>query len=127
MTLDSSAILAILLREPEAVALVERLQAETLVRVGAPTLVETTIVLDKRLGSDSLPLMERFLATFQVVIADFTSTDWHSAVQAYRRFGKGNHPAGLNLGDCFSYASAAGRGDRLLYIGNDFSQTDLAR
>lgn len=127
MTLDSSAILAILLREPEAVALVERLQAETLVRVGAPTLVETTIVLDRRLGFDSLPLIERLLATFQVVIADFTSSDWHSAVHAYRLFGKGNHPAGLSLGDCFSYASAVGGGDQLLYIGNDFSQTDLAR
>lgn len=126
MTLDSSAILAILLREPEAVALVERLQAETLVRVGAPTLVETTIVLDKRLGFDSLPLIERFLATFQVVIADFTQDDWRLAVTAYRRFGKGNHPAGLNFGDSLSYACASGRGDPLLYIGNDFSQTDLA-
>lgn len=127
MTLDSSAILAILLREKESAELLRLLQAAPTVRVGAPTLVETTIVLDKRLGADCLPLLERFLVAFQVVVVDFTSSDWRLAVQVYRRYGKGNHPAGLNLGDCFSYATASAEGESLLYIGNDFRQTDLAR
>ncbi|MBN9418016.1 hypothetical protein ABS71_16200 [bacterium SCN 62-11] len=127
MTLDSSAILAILLREKESAELLRLLQAAPTVRVGAPTLVETTIVLDKRMGEDSLPLLERFLEAFQVLVVDFTASDWRLAVGAYRRYGKGNHPAGLNLGDCFSYATAAGVDETLLYIGNDFSQTDRAR
>lgn len=126
MTLDSSAILAILLKEEEASQLIDALTQAPVITVGAATLVETSMVLASRLGFDSLGLIDQFLAVFGVVISDFSSQDWRTAVDAFRRFGKGRHAAKLNFGDCLSYAVAKRSGGPLLYTGNDFAQTDLA-
>lgn len=125
MTLDSSALLAILFGEPGALDLVDRILEADIVRVGTPTLVETAIVLGARRGkpaaADVLGLVEELGAT----IVPFGAAEWQVAVSAYDRFGRGRHPAGLNFGDCLCYATAATAGDTLLFVGNDFAKTDI--
>ncbi len=126
MVLDTSSILAILFEEAESDALIDALTAEEPVAVGAPTLVETGIVLGSRLGYERLVLLHRFLQLFEVTTISFTEGHWTAAVEAYRRFGKGRHSASLNFGDCLSYASAEVSGQPLLCVGDDFAQTDLS-
>lgn len=126
MILDASAVLAILLREEGSEALADRiLDAET-VGIGAPTLTEAAMVLIARLGPSAVGLLDRFLQEFQVEEIPFGSDHWRAAADAYIHFGKGRNPAGLNFGDCMSYAVAKLSGLPLLYVGNDFSRTDLA-
>ena len=107
--------------------MIEALSQAPVIKVGAATLVETSMVLASRLGFESLGLIDQFLAVFGVVVLDFSPQDWRTAVDAFRRFGKGRHPAKLNFGECLSYAVAQRSGGGLLYTGNDFAQTDLAR
>jgi ribonuclease VapC len=126
LILDSSAILCIILEEPEAEALIERMRHEDYLGVGAPTLTETGIVLGSRVGFDKIGTIANFLRAFQVQTLAFTPEHWQSACTAYQVYGKGRHPASLNFGDCLSYASAKLAGQTLLYIGQDFAQTDLA-
>ncbi len=126
MVLDTSSILAILFEEAESDALIDALASEEPVAVGAPTLVETGIVLGSRLGYERLVLLHRFLQLFKVTTISFTEGHWTAAVEAYRRFGKGRHSASLNFGDCLSYASAEVSGQPLLCVGDDFVQTDLS-
>jgi len=125
MIIDSSVVVAIICREPGFEELVEKLQNAGAVGIGAPTATETGIVLQARLGLDGRALLERFLQDFEIVVIPFAEPHWREAVDAYRRFGKGRHPASLNFGDCLSYATAAVQAQPLLYIGNDFSKTDL--
>ena len=124
MILDSSAIVAILLREPGWEALLERLEAADRVGVGAPTLVESAIVLSARLGRDARPLLARFAQELGLETLPFTEAAYVVAVDAFLRFGKGRHPAALNFGDCVSYAMAAVTGAPLLCVGEDFPRTD---
>jgi ribonuclease VapC len=93
--------------------------------VGAPTLVETSLVLSLRLGSGGERLLQRVLQAAEVDVLPFRADHWEVARTAYERFGKGRHPAGLNLGDCFSYATARVAGRPLLCVGDDFPLTDL--
>jgi ribonuclease VapC len=88
--------------------------------------VETGIVLAARLGRDPLPLLMRFLQEFDITPVPFGPDHWRESVEAYLRYGKGRHPAGLNLGDCCSYAVARLADQPLLCAGDDFPQTDLA-
>lgn len=125
MILDTSAVLAILLREPEAATFATLISEAQGVGIAGPTLVETGIVLGARLGFGSA-LLHRFLQEAQVSVIPFGEPHWHTAVDAYSNFGKGRHAAGLNFGDCFSYATAKLTQLPLLCKGNDFSQTDLA-
>ncbi|MDQ3396349.1 MAG: type II toxin-antitoxin system VapC family toxin [Deinococcota bacterium] len=125
MVLDSSAIVAISLDEAEAEALILKVRSSSLVAVGAPTLVETGLVLTSRLGGEAL--LERFMRDHQVQVLPFGEGHWSVAIEAFKRFGKGRHPAKLNLGDCYSYATAKVAGEPLLYVSADFSQTDLER
>lgn len=125
MILDSSAIIAILMREPGADQLLEKLTFSVNVSVGGPTLTETAIVLATKLGSDPRELIEGFLEELEVTVVPFGDLHWQQSLDAYLRFGKGRHPAALNLGDSLSYAVAKVAGEPLLCVGKDFPKTDL--
>lgn len=125
MILDSSALLAIVFQESGFETILERIEAAPGVVVGAPTLAETGIVLQARLGGDADGLLERMLDELDVQELPFGELHWREAVDAYRRFGKGRHTAALNFGDCMTYAVAQLAGEALLFVGNDFRQTDI--
>jgi ribonuclease VapC len=126
MVIDTSAIVAIAMNEPEAEAF-ERLIADASVRlISAATLLEAAMVLETRLGEPGGAELDLWLlkAGVEIVAVDAFHAD--QARRAWRRYGKGRHPAGLNFGDCFSYALAALTREPLLFKGDDFSKTDVA-
>jgi ribonuclease VapC len=124
---DSSAVVAVLLREPGWEPLLDRLAAADVAPgIGAPTLVETGIVLSARLGIPGKTLLARFVQESGLETVRFTDEHWPIAVDAYLRYGKARHPAALNFGDCLTYAVSRLAGEPLLCIGDDFSKTDLA-
>lgn len=123
MILDTSAIVAVLLHEPEREVFLEKIESSPQVGVGAPTLVETSVVLMRRSGNAAL--LDPFLAKTQVVVVPFDREHWLAAANASTRFGKGRHPAQLNLGDCLSYATARVGNEPLLCKGDDFAKTDI--
>lgn len=125
MILDSSALVAIALDEPERASLVARINTADTVGVAAPTLVEAGIVLSARLGQDAGELLSELLSAADAVVIEFGPGHWREAVSAWRRFGKSRHPASLNFGDCIAYATAVVAGQPLLAKGDDFSQTDV--
>lgn len=125
MIVDSSAILCVLFRENGHEGVLQKLLDDPGPAVGAPTLAETGIVLTARLGPSARGLLERFLDETGVQEVPFGELHWREAVDAYRRYGKGRHPAALNFGDCMTYAVAALSGEPLLFTGADFEQTDL--
>lgn len=124
MTLDSSALLAILFSEPGSLDLVDRILEAEAVRIGAPTLVEACMVFAARQGRESTQHVGELIAELGVTIVPFAEPEWHAAVSAFQRYGRGRHRAGLNFGDCLAYATAAVAGDSL--TGNDFRLTDIA-
>lgn len=125
MIVDSSAIIAIFLREPDAESLLSAIFDADYVGIGAPTAAETGIVLTNRLRRDATMLLDRFFREADIDRVPFGIAHWHEAVQAYARFGKGRHPAALNFGDCMTYATASLAREPLLCKGDDFSKTDL--
>ena len=125
MIVDSSAVLAVMFREPNAETIVSTLEAAPEVGIAAPTAVETGIVLTARLGVVGRSLLARFLTEASVDVLPLTADHWPFAVDAYARYGKGRHPAGLNFGDCLTYALARAGDRELLCVGDDFPQTDL--
>lgn len=125
MILDSSALVAVLLREPGHEALLGSLCSVNEVGIGAPNLVEAGIVLSSRMGTDARGLLTRFLAESGCVTIPFTEAHWSTAIDAWLRFGKGRHAAALNFGDCLAYATARVAGRPLLCTGDDFVSTDL--
>jgi ribonuclease VapC len=125
MTLDSSALLAILFAEPGYLDLVDRILEADVVRVGAPTLAETAIVLTARRTTGGTSDLDALLRELGVVVVPFSEAHHAEAVRAYRAFGRGRHRAALNFGDCLSYAVASLADDALLFVGNDFAKTDL--
>lgn len=125
MILDSSVVVAIVLREPGYEELVEKLQSADMIGIGAPSLTETGIVLAARLNIEPQALLDRFLREFGVVAVAFGEHHWREALEAFHRFGKGRHAAALNFGDCMSYAVARLAGQPLLFVGNDFSKSDI--
>ena len=102
-----------------------RLGADAAAGVGAPTLAETGLVLTARLGGNAGPMLSRIVHEFGLAIIPFSPEHWRTAVDAYARYGKGRHRAGLNFGDCLSYAIARLARQPLLYVGRDFAATDL--
>ena len=126
MILDSSAVIAIVLREPGYEALVAKIGAARVAGIGAPTLAETGLVLMAKLGKEARGVLSRFLQEAGLTVVPFGEQHWRVAVQAYARFGKGRHAAGLNFGDCLAYATARMAGQPLLCVGDDFARTDLA-
>jgi len=125
MILDTSAVVALLLNEPEASEFLTLVQAADSVAIGAPTLLECEMVLAKILGAEGLVRIDEFLRVLGVEILPFGERELAVARTAFRSYGKGRGRAGLNLGDCFSYAIALTRDEPLLFKGRDFSQTDV--
>ena len=127
MVLDSSAIVAIHLKEPGHDRLIDAIDRAEVVVIGAPTLLETAMVLTTRLGQDARPLLSAFLRRLEAEVIAFNEEHLDAATTAFLRFGRGRHPAALNFGDCMSYAVASVAGLPLLFTGADFAQTDIAR
>jgi ribonuclease VapC len=127
VVLDSSAIVAIHLREPGYEQMIEAIDRAEVVVVGVPTLLETVMVLTTRLGKDSRPLVQAFLRRAEAEVVAFREEHLEVATAAFLRFGRGRHPAALNFGDCMSYAVASVAGMPLLFVGDDFTRTDIAR
>lgn len=126
MVIDSSVFLAILLDEPER-AVFRTAVARAAVRLASTaSLFETSMVVLSRLGEAGVDEYDRLLATMDVTSSPFDEVQGKIAFEAFRRFGKGRHRAGLNFGDCFSYALAKATSQPLLFKGDDFGHTDIA-
>jgi len=124
--LDTSAIVAIIFREPEQRELLWKIDDAPLIGIGAPTLVEASIVLTAKLGASGRRHLSLLLERAGAIVISFDSAHAQLAAEAWLRFGKGQHPARLNFGDCCAYATARLAGRPLLCKGADFSMTDLA-
>jgi ribonuclease VapC len=125
MIVDSSALVAIATREAGHDVLIDKLSAVARAGIGAPTLVETAIVLSARLRRDARGALARMTQELGIEILPFTDAHYGVAVDAWLRFGKGRHPAALNFGDCLTYAVAKITTRPLLCTGDDFTKTDL--
>ena len=125
MVLDTSAIIAIIAREPSASRLSAALDAADTRRISAASMVEASMVLLGRRGPPSDRLLDQFVREINADIEPVTTTQAQIAREAATRFGRGRHPAALNCGDCFSYALSIDAGEPLLFVGDDFSRTDV--
>jgi ribonuclease VapC len=125
MVIDSSALLAILQREPERRSFVEAIESADSARISVASFVETSIVIESRYGVEGLLDLDRFISRAGIELIPVDSEQGQLARSAFSRFGKGRHRAGLNYGDCFSYAAAIGLGEPLLCKGDDFIHTDV--
>jgi ribonuclease VapC len=125
VVLDTSALLAILLREPEHDALAERLANADDPLISAATLLEASMVMQAKTGDDGVDALDALLAAASVRCIAVDRTQALVARHAYVRYGKGRSPAELNFGDCFAYALARVQGRPLLFKGDDFSATDI--
>ena len=126
MIIDSSAVIAILFDEPEAQALLSQIAVADVCRLSSASLVEIGIVLRRDAAAQRRAAFDEMLRLFAIKIEPVTEEQAYLALDAYDLFGKGTgHPAGLNYGDCFSYALAKQTGEALLFKGNDFTRTDL--
>jgi ribonuclease VapC len=125
MVVDTSALLAILQDEPERRSFNEALESADARLISVATLVETSILIESRYGAEGLHDLDLLLERAGIEPVPVDLEQARVARSAWSRFGKGRHPAGLNFGDCFSYALARVLGEPLLYKGADFSQTDI--
>ena len=125
MVLDTSALLAVLLNEPEASTCAMAIEADPVRLLSAANLVETSIVIEARVGEAGGRELDLLLHKAALEIVPVDAEQAELAREAYRRFGKGRHTAGLNYGDCFAYALAQSTGEPLLCKGEDFTKTDL--
>ena len=124
IALDTSVILAIALDEPEAEAFKTALRGASIL-IGWPTLFETRLVLAAKGFSNAAAIVAGLVEAPNVSAVPFDRKHYEAAERAFERFGKGRHAAGLNMGDCFSYAVAVAAKAPLLFKGRDFGQTDL--
>lgn len=125
MVIDTAALLATLQREPEHRSFIEAIESADLPRMSVASFVETSIVIESRYGAEGLRDLDRFLSRAGIELVPVDQQHGHLARSAFSRFGKGRHRAGLNYGDCFSYAAAIGLGEPLLCKGDDFIYTDV--
>ena len=125
MIIDTSALVAILYREPEAAAFVQLIHDADVCRMSVATHVELFLVVESQLGPEGARQAESFIRRAGIVLEPVTVEQDELARQAFVDFGKGRHPAGLNVGDCFSYALAKATGEPLLFKGSDFARTDI--
>jgi ribonuclease VapC len=123
--LDSSAVVAILRAEPEAQAMAQAMDQARACGISAVSYVEAAIVIDSSRDPIASRRFDDFFREAGIVIEPATLRQAEIARQAYRDFGKGRHRAGLNFGDCFSYALAKETGEPLLFKGDDFRHTDV--
>ncbi len=125
IVVDSSAVVAVVLGEPDAEVYLARLQS-TYAVLSAANHVEAAIVVEARQGLDAARDLELLVEGVIDEVAPVDPSQAAAAVEAWRRFGRGRHPAGLNFGDCFAYGLARLRGLPLLFKGDDFTKTDVA-
>lgn len=126
MVIDSSALAAILFHEAERRKFLEAIVADPRRLVSAATMLETGMVLEGRQGEAAGRELDLFAVRAVLQIVPFDAEQLEIARSAWRKYGKGRHRAGLNFGDCFSYALAKSTGERLLAKGADFASTDVA-
>jgi len=126
MVIDTSAVIACLFSEPECDAFAEAIDADPVRLISVVGFVEASMVLLGRKRAEGLSDLRAFLddGEIQRVAVDARQADL--AVDAFRRFGRGRHPAALNIGDCFAFALAKATGEKLLFKGGDFARTDVA-
>jgi ribonuclease VapC len=122
---DTSALVAIVIEEPGHESALDKIVAAGGAGMGTPTLVETGIVLRAKLGPAGRTLLRATLDELSIRALPFREEHWLVAVDAFTRFGKGRHPAGLNFGDCLTYAVAKIANEPLLCRGDDFASTDV--
>ena len=125
MVIDTSAIVAIALNEPESESFEQRIADAPVRLISAATVLEAAMVIETRLGTPGGIELDFWLHKVEVEIVPVDAEQADQARRAWRRFGKGRHPAGLNFGDCFPYALSALTQEPLLYKGDDFSKTDI--
>ena len=125
IVLDSSAVLAVLFQEPEAPQLIDAIEAASSLTISVANALECAMRLAPRPGLDDSDKLDAFFALYQVRLATVDMAQYRLARAAYLTYGKGRHPAALNFGDCFAYALAKAQAAPLLFVGGDFSQTDL--
>jgi ribonuclease VapC len=126
MVIDTSALVAILTDEPERPALARALEADRRRLLSGASLLEATLVIESRYGDAGGRELDLLVHRTSMVVADVTADQIELARAAWRAFGKGRHRAGLNFGDCFSYALAVESREPLLFVGDDFAHTDIA-
>lgn len=127
MIVDTSALLAVILGEPDAEAILRALISADTVALSAATLTEALVVAEARQGRDAASDLAELLGEIEAEVVPLDEAQAEAAAGAWRRFGKGRHPAGLNLGDTYSYALSTTRGEPLLFTGDDFSATDVGQ
>ena len=125
MIVDSSALLAILYREPDAARFEQVIATTANCRMSVANALEASMVVEGRGGIEAGDELDAFLQSSGIELAPVTEEHLVAARRAWRRFGKGNHAAALNFGDCFAYALAEATGEPLLFKGDDFSRTDI--
>lgn len=125
IVVDSSALLAVIFREPEHERILERLLRCEGAAIAAPSLLEASIVASSRLERDASGLIHNLLDELEIAVIPFDARHARAALSAWLRYGKGRHPAGLNFGDCIAYAVAQRSGTPLLCVGTDFPRTDI--
>lgn len=125
MVIDTSAVIAILFGEPEAELFAEAIEGDTTRLISAASVLEASIVVESELGNEGERELDLLLLKAELELVGFTAEQLKLARLAYRTYGKGRHPAGLNYGDCFSYALSKATGEPLLFKGEDFSKTDV--
>jgi ribonuclease VapC len=126
MIIDTSAIIAILFDEDDAETYAKTIAAADSCRISAATFVETAVVVEAQTKNNGGRQLDAFIRRAGITIEPVTEEQAHIARQAFIDFGKGRHPAGLNYGDCFSYALSKAAGEPLLFKGKDFAKTDLS-
>lgn len=126
MILDTSALVAVLYREPEAAEFVQLIHDAEVCRISVANYVELSMVVENQLGPEAGRQVAAFFRRAGIVIEPVTLDHGELARQAFLDFGKGRHEASLNYGDCFAYALAKATGEPLLFKGNDFSRTDIS-
>jgi ribonuclease VapC len=122
---DSSALVAILQKEPEALRLSQAMALDPVCSVSAATWLEASMIMFVRFGTEGVRDLDLLAAKASLEIADVTPRQADIARRAFMEYGKGIHPAGLDFGDCFAYALARDTGEPLLFKGNDFPKTDI--
>jgi ribonuclease VapC len=127
VVIDSSAVLAILFREPEEEEFMTRILSAPVRLMSVVNSFEAGIVADHRPKKDEIDSYDYLLKALGIELATATTEQAAMAREAYRRFGKGNHPARLNLGDCFAYALSRLTAEPLLFKGDNFTLTDVQR
>ncbi len=125
MVVDTSALMCILLGEPETEDYANALVKASHILIGAPTWVETALVATARLGEPGHALLLELLTRLRVETVPWDEALAHATYEAWLAYGRGRHPAALNFGDCFAYALAKKRGEPLLFKGDDFTKTDI--